>query len=71
MPKAKYLGNYEDKKPEGFGVLIRGDVVDIGNFLKGELRGDITRFKGDHLLYRGGTKMDFIMDLVYCIRKER
>lgn len=56
MPKAKYLGNYEDNKPEGFGVLIRGDVVDIGNFLKGELRGDITRFKGDHLLYRGGYK---------------
>lgn len=56
MPKAKYLGNYEDKKPEGLGVLIRGDVVDIGNFFKGELRGDITRFKGDHLLYRGGYK---------------
>ena len=55
IPTGKYLGFY-DEKPEGFGVLKIYDITSIGEFKKGELKGDILRFKGDNLLYRGAFK---------------
>lgn len=53
---SKYVGNLVDNMMEGFGVLVKGNDLYLGNFSNSKPNGYLKLYKNDKLFYDGNWK---------------
>lgn len=56
LPEGKYIGDVKENHPDGLGVLVHENYVEIGNFEEGKLNGECVQYVSDRLRYRGNMK---------------
>ena len=54
--KERYIGEIVDRKYSGFGVLLKGDDIYVGNFVSGKPDGQLSLFKNGKKYYQGNWK---------------